>query len=242
MDAPRQPILNLPQPVTWLLIFLFSFHGVRQLLPIRLDNYLFDYLAFVPARYRGLFDGPAVSVAGSAIEAPDSVFAVILPFVGHTFIHADWRHLGLNLLWLMPFGAAVSRRLGSGRSDIIRFFMFYFLCGMAGAITHMIFYSAEIRPLVGASGAISGLMGGAARFMFLSGGFYGNRYLRLSPLFDSRIMIFAIVFLLINIVFGTIGSSAVQGSGLIAWQAHIGGFLAGLLLFGFFDRVSNANT
>ncbi|HIO21336.1 MAG TPA: rhomboid family intramembrane serine protease, partial [Nitrospirales bacterium] len=128
------------------------------------------------------------------------------------------------------------------KSDIIRFFMFYFVCGMAGAITHMIFYSTEILPLVGASGAISGLMGGAARFMFISGGFYGNRYVRLSPFFDSRIMIFAIVFLLINIVFGTIGSNAVQSSGLIAWQAHIGGFLAGLLLFGFFDRVPDAHT
>lgn len=242
MDSPRQPILNLPQPVTWLLIFLFCFHGLRQLLPIRLDDYLIYYLAFVPGRYRGLFDGPAATITAPAIEAADSVFAAAFPFVAHTFIHADWFHLGMNLLWLMPFGAGVARRFGSGRSATIRFFIFYFICGVAGALTHMIFYPSGTMPLVGASGAISGLMGGAARFMFVPGGFYGNRYLRLSPIYDPRVIVFAVVFVLINIIFGTIGLDAVQSPGLVAWQAHIGGFLAGLFLFGFFDPAPKLRT
>ncbi len=236
MVSPRQPILNLPQPVSWLVAFLFLFHLVRQFLPPRLDDYLIYYLGFIPALYHGRFDGAGTSLAGSAVNAVDSFFAALIPLVTHTLIHADWLHLGFNLLWLMPFGAGVSRRLGLDGGGAWRFFVFYFVCGAAGAITHFIFYPNTIQPLVGASGAISGLMGGAARFIFVPGGFYVRRTITLAPLSDLRVIIFAAIFILINIVFGTIGFDLTESGGLIAWQAHVGGFLAGLFLFGFFDR------
>jgi membrane associated rhomboid family serine protease len=137
------------------------------------------------------------------------------------FLHGGFAHLGGNMLYLWIFGDNVERRLGSGR-----FLFFYLACGVAAAFAHIVFNSRSGVPTVGASGAISGVLGG---------------YLLLFPQNRVRVMTSAGVtavpavvmlglWILIQFVsgFGTIAQT--EETGGVAYMAHIGGFLAGMLL------------
>jgi membrane associated rhomboid family serine protease len=137
------------------------------------------------------------------------------------FLHGGFAHLGGNMLYLWIFGDNVERRLGRGR-----FLFFYLACGVAAAIAHILFNPRSGVPTVGASGAISGVLGG---------------YLLLFPQNRVRVMTSAGVtavpavvmlglWILIQFVsgFGTIAQT--EETGGVAYMAHIGGFLAGMLL------------
>ena len=149
----------------------------------------------------------------------------------------------MNSVWLLAFGSAIARRIGS-----FRFLLFYFFCGVVGALLHVALYGGSLVPVVGASGAISGLMGGAVRFVFLAGGplggLGGQRGASSAPraqmsigaaLRDRRVLLFVSVWIALNAFFGISGLTPSGGVADIAWIAHLGGFLAGLLFFGIFD-------
>ena len=76
-------------------------------------------------------------------------------------VHAGWVHLVVNVLWMLAFGSAVARRVGDRK-----FVVFSVMCGVAGAVTHLVCHFGEMAPVVGASAAISGQMAGALRFIF----------------------------------------------------------------------------
>ena len=194
--------------------------------------------AFIPARYDP-------SVLGGAL--PGGIGAEIWTFVTYSLIHADWVHFGVNAVWLLPFGSAVARRFGTWR-----FLAFYAVTAAAGAAMHLATHPGAEFPMIGASAAISGTMAAAMRFAFQRGGPLGlwrhtdeDAYrvpaipLR-RVLTDARVLVFLAVWFGINVLFG-IGSLPITGSGQqVAWQAHIGGFLAGLLLFAWFDPAPRA--
>jgi membrane associated rhomboid family serine protease len=104
--------------------------------------------------------------------------------------------------------------------------------------------------MIGASGAVSGFMAGATRFAFHNGGplaVFRNEEAAAysvpapplsSALRDSRMVAFLVVWFGLNLLFGLLGAGASGGDQIIAWEAHIGGFLAGLLLFPLFDPVT----
>ncbi|MBV8841129.1 MAG: rhomboid family intramembrane serine protease, partial [Alphaproteobacteria bacterium] len=154
-----------------------------------------------------------------------------------------WTHLGLNAVWLLAFGTPVARRFGA-----TRFLAFFAVTAAAGALAHLVAYSGERVPMIGASASISGFMAAALRFAFQRGG--PLRFGRdqddayrvpalplLAVLRDGRVVIFLAVWFGLNLLFG-LGSIGLDGSDQpIAWQAHIGGFLAGLLAFPLFDPV-----
>jgi membrane associated rhomboid family serine protease len=163
-------------------------------------------------------------------------------FVSYAFIHADWTHLGINAIWLLPFGSAVARRFGTSR-----FLTFFAVTAAAGAVLHLATHAGEQYPMIGASASISGAMAAAMRFAFQRGGPLGlfrgadgDAYrvpaIPLTGILrDPRVALFLAVWFGINILFG-LGSFPVTGSEQpVAWQAHIGGFLAGLVLFSWFD-------
>jgi membrane associated rhomboid family serine protease len=164
--------------------------------------------------------------------------------VTHMFVHGDFTHLALNSLWLLAFGGAIAKRTGA-----VRFFAFSLLCGVAGAGAFYIFNVGLLAPVIGASGAVSGLMGGTMRFLFPameSGGFRqlreDPRSVRLMPLWealtDRRVQVANLAFVLINVL-AMFGLGGAQNSAGIAWEAHLGGYAAGFLLFGLFDRTSD---
>jgi membrane associated rhomboid family serine protease len=231
----HEPMLNVPPAVVATLAALALVHVVRvYLLSDAQDLAFLRLFAFIPARYdRSLIIGD---------EYPGGLAAEIWTFVSYAFIHADLMHIGFNVAWLLPFGSAVARRFGT-----TRFLVFMAVTAAAGAGVHLATHLGERVPVVGASAAISGAMAAAIRFAFQRGGPLGlwgqsdpDAYRvpaapLLAALRDPRILAFLAVWFGFNLLFG-IGSLPLLGNGQqVAWEAHIGGFLAGLVLFSAFD-------
>jgi len=226
----REPIFNVPRVVVVLLGTFAVVHLVLYLLPEEQAAWLTAALAFIPARLTGL-----------ASELPGGDLAGVSQFVTHLFVHGDFTHLAINSAWLLAFGSPVARRTGGAR-----FLVFFILCGIAGALVYVAFSRAALSMMVGASGAISGLMGAAFRFLFQAlrdgdtEGLAGKT--RHAPLMslkatltDRRIMLAVVGWTLVNLLMAW-GASGLMDGANIAWEAHLGGFYMGLLTFGFFDR------
>lgn len=148
------------------------------------------------------------------------------------FLHGGWSHLISNMLALYIFGDNVEDRLGSGR-----YLVFYLLCGLAAAFTHVGFNPLSNMPTVGASGAISGVL---AAYVVL---FPTASVITLIPLFfwPWFVEIPALIYIggwFVSQLFNGVASVVVgvQALGGVAWWAHVGGFVAGLLLLPVFKR------
>src|SRR3954469_17634508 len=178
---------------------------------------------------------------------PGGSGAKVWSFITYSLLHANLSHLAFNVLWLLPFGSAVARRFGPAR-----FFLFLAVTAIAGALAHLGTHQHEVAPLIGASASVSGAMAAAIRFAFVRGSFLSFRrgdahaaaQVRALPLSralrNPRVLAFLGVWFAVNIIFGA-GSIAIGVDGAsVAWQAHIGGFFAGLLLFSVFDPVPRA--
>jgi membrane associated rhomboid family serine protease len=239
-DLPprREPIFNMPGSLTALTAVLVLIHLVRvYALTEQQDIEVLLRFAFIPARY-----DPAV--IGSA-SLPGGTAADIWTFVTYSFLHANATHLGFNIVWMLPFGAAVARRFGTAR-----FLLLMALASVGGALMHLVTHQGAVVPMIGASAAISGAMAAAIRFAFQRGGpisfwrsgdeeAYRVPALPLMGVFsDPRVLAFLAVWFGTNLLFG-LGSLTLLGEDEpVAWQAHIGGFLVGLVLFSLLDPVA----
>ncbi len=222
-------MFNVPGPVALTVGLFVAVHLVRvYFLSERAEFLALVRFAFIPARYASaemrdlaLFNGGAE----------------VWSFLTYALLHADWTHLILNSIWLVAFGSIVARRFGT-----LRFFIFLIATAVAGAAAHLFTHFGELQPVIGASASVSGCMGAAIRFMF------SKRPLRredgfpadsapslLASLRDGRVLAFVAVWFGINLVFG-LGAMPLLGEDQsVAWEAHVGGFLVGLLLFRMFD-------
>lgn len=232
----RQALFNLPTVVTAVIGVLLVIHVIREYL-LTPDQALWVTLAFafIPARITAAADIAGVLPGGPGAE--------VWTFLTYAFLHADWGHVGLNCLWLAAFGSPVAWRFGA-----LRFLLFSAICAVAGAMLHLALHSNDMVPLVGASAGISGLMAAAMRFalfhgMPLGATAVGNTQIYRQPaaplgaiLRDSRVLIFLAIWFGTNALVGIFGSGTIA-SGSIAWEAHVGGFVAGLILFPLFDPV-----
>jgi membrane associated rhomboid family serine protease len=239
-DQPRRErMLNVPAAIVVLLAVL----GLVQLLLMfwltaeQTTEFLLLF-AFIPARYD-------FSVL-SDVAWPGGWAADIWTFVTYALIHANLSHLIFNAVWLLAFGSPVARRFGP-----LRFTAFMAMTAAAGAAVHLATHFGELLPMVGASAAISGAMAAAARFAFQRGGpleMWRDRAeacrVPAAPLSvslrDPRVIAFLLVWFGVNILFGMFSMGMPGVEQAIAWQAHIGGFLAGLLAFAAFDPVPAA--
>jgi membrane associated rhomboid family serine protease len=233
-DTPREPILTLPGALTAYVILIAVIH-LRVLLPVEWDDWTIDVFGFIPKRYDStLMD----------IDFPGGTGAKVWTFVTYSLLHANLTHIGFNVLWLLPFGSALARRFGA-----IRFFLFMAVTAAAGALAHLLTHEHALAPMIGASASVSGTMAAAMRFAFVKGSFLSfsrgdadaaARVPALSltqALRNRRVLTFLAVWFGLNIVFGVWSLSIGTESVSVAWQAHIGGFLAGLVLFALFDPV-----
>ncbi|MCL5268156.1 MAG: rhomboid family intramembrane serine protease [Bacteroidetes bacterium] len=153
-----------------------------------------------------------------------------LPFFTSMFIHGGWLHIIGNMWFLFIFGDNVEDRFGHGR-----YFLFYVLSGLAAAALQVSLSAGSSVPTIGASGAISGVLG-AYLIMFP-----GAKVVTLIPILfifdiiDISALLF-IGFWFLMQFFGGIQSVGVDTSGGIAWWAHVGGFLAGMVMVPIFKR------
>jgi membrane associated rhomboid family serine protease len=224
--SQRQPIFNAPTVVIALAGAFVAVHVVRSLLSEAADERVLQLLAFIPRR-----------LGAGAADLPGGRVAEVTQFVTHMFLHANLAHLVVNSAWFLAFATPVARRIGA-----LRFLALFLLCGIGGALFFLLFNAA---PMVGASGAISGLMGAAVRFLFLPmndgdiDALAGDTRPPLVPLSqaltDRRILAAVAGWTALNLLAAR-GAEAIFDDVSIAWEAHLGGFFTGFLTFGLFDR------
>ncbi|WP_245414852.1 rhomboid family intramembrane serine protease [Aureimonas flava] len=225
LPPPRQPAFNVPGIVLGLLAALAFAHWVRV-------DWLDDW--------QGGWALLNLSFLAGCYGSSDEVCLLRAPFapwtspVTHAFLHGDWMHLATNAMWLLAFGTPVARRLGPGR-----FLIFCAAGAVAGAAMFYVMNTHLIQPMIGASGVVSALMGGAARFAL---GSMGRGDIAYAPLLsiprslsDRTVVFFVIVFFATNLALGSGAGMVFGAGGAIAWEAHVGGFLFGFLCFSAFD-------
>jgi membrane associated rhomboid family serine protease len=179
---------------------------------------LFYLFGLVPARYTNAQWAEWVGLSGSP-----------LPFLTGMFLHGGWLHLIGNMWFMWIFGDNVEDRMGH-----FRFLLFYIVCGLGAALIHLwVNYESQI-PTIGASGAIAGVLG--AYFVM----FPRSRIVALVPIFIFIQLIELPAFIFLGLWFLMQFLNATQVSGMnvggIAFWAHVGGFVVGLLAHRFFLR------
>lgn len=143
-----------------------------------------------------------------------NLFRLLTP-ITYNFLHGDWMHIGFNVLMGLALGTFVEKMFSTPTT-----IKYYFLCGLGGILIFFILNPNAETPVIGASGAISGLFAAALLMLYEQG-----RFSRLTGKLANKgpwpiIFIWAVIMSFIGIVFGG-----------IAWEAHLGGFLTGALLY-----------
>jgi len=156
---------------------------------------------------------------------------VYWPFFTSMFLHGGLLHIVGNMWTLAVFGRNVEDQMG-----VARFLIFYLLCGIASGIVHVVINSDSTLPAIGASGAIAGVMG-AYLVMFPR-----SRVIVMIPIFffpfffDFLAVLYLGYWFLLNFFSGVASLTATSDTGGVAFWAHVGGFLTGILIFTFFLR------
>jgi len=229
-DRIRTPYVNYLLIAANVLVFIFL-QGMG-------NNPSFDYaFSTVPAEIltgKDIIIGSRTIVmesTGYTMQAPplyETPIHVYLTTITSMFMHGGWLHLAGNMLYLWIFGDNLENRLGH-----IRYLGFYLVCGILASLSHVFstYFMAQdpLIPSLGASGAISGVLGG---YILL----FPKRRVNVLILFRWVVATPAYVALGIWIAFQVISGMGLLGGGSdgVAYAAHIGGFIAGLLLIKFF--------
>lgn len=140
------------------------------------------------------------------------------------FVHGGWPHVAMNAVAALAFGPPLARLMGGDRG-FAGFLLFYIACGLVATLGYGLIHPASYDSLVGASGAVFGLMGGAIRLL-------GRPDQRLRPLTDRRFLTTAAAIMGVNAALGLAGLAPGMEGARVAWEAHAFGFVCGALLIG----------
>jgi membrane associated rhomboid family serine protease len=222
IPATRFPIMN------WLLILANTAVFILQLQMS--DKQLGDFFmkfGLIPSHFTSWKQDDFLSLR----------VLTVFPFLTNMFLHGGWLHFLANIWTLVIFGDNVENRMGS-----FRYLGFYLLCGVVAGATHTLFNTASDIPAIGASGAISGVM---AAYMFL---FPFAKVVLFFPVLFIPLFFQIPSFVYIGIWFliqlwngGLLLATATKSTGIAIW-AHIGGFIAGAIIFSFFLKKKFRNT
>ncbi|MCX8051468.1 MAG: rhomboid family intramembrane serine protease [Chlorobi bacterium] len=215
IPSRRVPVMN------WVIIGLNTVVFLLELsLPERSLETVIHLFGIVPAR----FTDPQWA---EWMGYPHSY----LPMLTNMFLHSGWGHFVGNMWTLYIFGDNVEDRMGP-----TRYLLFYLITGIAASITHIVLHPTSTVPAIGASGAISGVM---AAYMFL---FPGSRIVFLFPILflpyfiELPALLYIGVWFIGQLISGVTVLSITDRAAGIAFWAHIGGFVAGAVLYRLFAR------
>jgi membrane associated rhomboid family serine protease len=218
-DIPHRtfPFVNTALIIANVIVFIYEINLANRHL---LEKFIFTY-GMVPAR-----------VTASDIASYYRLGEHLMPFFTSMFLHGGWLHIVGNMLFLYIFGDNVEDRVGH-----VKYFIFYVLCGCAAALTHVVTNPGSRVPTIGASGAIAGVMGA---YLVL---FPRARVLTLIPIFfffdiiEIPAFFFLGIWFIIQFFVGTFGlATGGQEFTGIAWWAHVGGFVSGIVLVPFLKK------
>lgn len=216
------PCANTPW-VTWsLMVANFGMFVFSLLIPEQAQTRLFYLYGLVPARYAN-----PDWAAWAGLPANDYT-----PFISSMFLHGSWMHLVANMWLLWIFGDNIEDRMGA-----VRYLAFYLLCGIIAGLLQIYFSPDATVPAIGASGALAGVMGA---FFFLYPYARIVIWVFFMPLFiQVPAIAFLGVWVIIQLYKGTVGLTTGGGYADVAWWGHLGGFIAGMLLYRLFLRHQN---
>jgi len=196
----REPMFNAPWPALALVAVIVGGYAMQSRFPIE-------------------------AVAGAYAFSPAALstgrwWTVVTAM----FLHGSWAHALMNAAFALAFATPVARFFGVRPLGVLAFFAFYLACGVLSSLGYAALHFGSPAALVGASGAVSGLMGAASRLIAGQG--------RIGRIFSSAVIGMGAAWVIVNLLVGVVGSGFVPGSGGagIAWEAHLAGFLAGVLL------------
>jgi len=208
--------------VNWILILVNTAVFIMEVFVFdqkQAESFIYQY-GLVPDNIR-------LSQVHSIYEFRITVFR---PFFTNMFLHGGWGHLISNMWFLFIFGDNVEDRMGK-----VRYFLFYILCGLLATLTHFLLHRNSAIPAIGASGAISGIMA-AYMLMFPKSTVVSFIPIFIIPFFlPIPALVFIAIWFLGQLLSGTTSLMLSNSATGIAFWAHIGGFLGGLLLYRFFD-------
>jgi membrane associated rhomboid family serine protease len=202
----REPVFNAPWQAVAVTVMIVGGYGIQTLFPV--DAILAAY-AFSPANL----------VPGRWETLITSIF-----------LHGSWAHAMMNGAFALAFSTPLARLFGPKVEGALLFFGFYVMAGVLANLGYAAVHPGGHGLVVGASGAVSGLMGASARLIGGQG--------RVGPMFSKPVLGMGGGWLVINLIIAVVGGSFLPGSGSagVAWEAHIAGFIIGVLLIGPFAR------
>lgn len=208
-DQRSEPIFNAPWPALLAAASILVPYGLL----LRASDATVESLALIPRDFwNGAWTGPVTMM----------------------FVHGGWPHALMNSAFALAFGAPVARLLGvNGRGGGI-FCLFYLVSGALSGIGYAAIHPDGAQAVIGASGAVSALMGAAARIMDYEG--------RVGPILGPRVISLGLGWLIVNLVMAVAGGLLTMGAGAVAWEAHLVGFVVGVLLIGPFARWAGVHT
>jgi len=204
----HEPVFNAPWQAVAVVTLILGGYAIQTFFPV--DAILGAY-AFSPANL-----------------APGRWETVITSI----FLHGSWSHAMMNAAFALAFSAPLARLFGPKLEGALLFFAFYVLTGVLANLGYAAVHPGGHGLVVGASGAVSGLMGAASRLMNGTG--------RPGPMLSRSVVGMGGGWVVINLLIAVFGGAFLPGSGNagVAWEAHIAGFVAGVLLIGLFARLA----
>jgi membrane associated rhomboid family serine protease len=199
VESQRERLINAPWPAMMLVLILIVCFLAQSVLGVDLAA---SALGFAPRDLgRGVWQTLVTSL----------------------FLHGGWLHLLGNSAFALAFGTPVARRMGEDAAGGVVFFLFFLVCGVLANLGFAAMDPHDTSPLVGASGAIAGLMGATSRLMIPGR--------RLAPFTSPPVIGMAASWLGVNLLIAFMPwATPGVGHAIVAWQAHIAGYVAGLLL------------
>jgi membrane associated rhomboid family serine protease len=209
-DAPpaREPLFNAPWTIVVLSLGLVALYALQSLLvtPALLDSLALTPAALAAGRWQTLLTS--------------------------LFLHGSWAHVLMNAVAVVAFGPPAARLFRTDLRGAAVFFAFFLVCGAIAGLGFVLTDLQDTSPVVGASGAVSALLGAASRLIQGHG--------QIGPMFGSTVLGMAAAWAIVNVVLGVSGLTPGAEGIPVAWQAHLAGYAAGLLLIGPFARLAGA--
>jgi membrane associated rhomboid family serine protease len=202
----REPMFNAPWPIVIICVGLIALYALQLML---LSVRQVEWWGLTPAALR---DGRW-----------QTLFTAM-------FLHGSWPHVLMNSIAALAFGPPAARLFGVGPRGAAAFFAFYLSCGLLAGLGFVLADPRDAAPVVGASGAISGLLGAASRLIEGRG--------QIGPITGSTVIGMAVAWVIVNVALGVSGLTPGAAGMPVAWQAHLAGYAAGLVLIGPFARLA----